>query len=248
MEKERHPSYLIFIFALSLLALVALVVQTLFRLDRQTLQILGFADDLVCVVFFIDFCLVLGRSENKLKYFLTWGWLDLLSSIPLLDTLRWGRLARITRIFRVLRGVRSARLLSRMILRRRAESAVLSVVLVSIILLTISAISVLHFENGAEGAVIKTAEDAVWWSVVTITTVGYGDRYPVTTEGRMVATVLMIAGVGLFGTLSGFVASWFMGASRAKEETEIDVIKKDLAEIRRLLENTRRTSAKEGGS
>lgn len=54
---------------------------------------------------------------------------------------------------------------------------------------------------------IKTAEDAIWWAFVTITTVGYGDRFPVTTEGRIIAALLMTAGVGLFGTFTGFIAS-----------------------------------------
>src|SRR6185503_19606655 len=71
---------------------------------------------------------------------------------------------------------------------------------------------------------IKTAEDAVWWSVTTITTVGYGDKYPVTSEGRAIAMVLMLAGVGLFGTLSGLVASFFLGAKQDEEEVELKEI------------------------
>ena len=57
---------------------------------------------------------------------------------------------------------------------------------------------------------IKTAEDALWWSYVTITTVGNGDRFPVTTGGRIIGTLLMTAGVGLFGTFTAFVSSWFL--------------------------------------
>ena len=61
---------------------------------------------------------------------------------------------------------------------------------------------------------ITTAEDALWWAMTTITTVGYGDRYPTTTEGRLVAVGLMAVGVGLFGTLSGLAASWFTQPER----------------------------------
>jgi len=57
---------------------------------------------------------------------------------------------------------------------------------------------------------IKTAEDALWWAYVTITTVGYGDRFPVTTEGRLIASLLMTAGVGLFGTFAGYISSLFI--------------------------------------
>lgn len=72
-----------------------------------------------------------------------------------------------------------------------------------------SSIAILQVEDSPNSN-IKSAEDAIWWSYVTITTVGYGDKYPVTTEGRLIAAVLMTAGVGLFGTFTGFLASWFV--------------------------------------
>ena len=73
-------------------------------------------------------------------------------------------------------------------------------------------------EPQAPNSNIKDAEDALWWSFVTITTVGYGDRFPVTTEGRLVGAVLMICGVGLFGTFTGFIASWFMEGEKNTEK------------------------------
>ena len=147
-----------------------------------------------------------------------------------MDVLRWGRLARIARIFRVLRGFRSARVLAIFILKRRAQSVFLAVTLLSIMLVTVSAISVLHLEAGTESK-IKTPEDAAWWAVTTITTVGYGDMVPVTTEGRVVAAILMAAGVGLFGTFSGFIASWFLAPAENKRENELAAIRREVAGI-----------------
>lgn len=72
-----------------------------------------------------------------------------------------------------------------------------------------SSIIILQVEK-APGSNIFTAGDALWWAFVTITTVGYGDLYPVTLEGRLVAVILMTTGVGLFGTFTAFVASWFV--------------------------------------
>jgi voltage-gated potassium channel len=233
MEAKNH-AYLLFMLILSVLALVALAVEAIFSLDQGTRKILGYADTLVCVFFFLDFLVMLHRAKNKRRYLLTWGWLDLASSIPMLDALRWGRAARIMRIFRVLRGVRAARILSVFILERRAESAFLATTLLSIILVVVSAVAVLHFEAGSE-ANIKTPEDAVWWAVATITTVGYGDRYPVTSEGRVVAAILMAAGVGLFGIFSGFVAAWFLAPGQAKRENELAAIRRDINEIKQLL-------------
>ena len=65
-------------------------------------------------------------------------------------------------------------------------------------------------EHDAPGATITTFRDAMWWAVVTTTTVGYGDYTPVTAAGRSIATAVMIVGVGLIGTVSASVASWFV--------------------------------------
>ena len=113
----------------------------------------------------------------------------------------------------------------------------LAATLVSITLISVSAISVLHFETGVEGSTINTPEDALWWAIVTITTVGYGDKVPVTSEGRIVAATLMIAGVGLFGMFSGFVASWFLRSGKVPRETELEQIKRELQEIKELLKD-----------
>ena len=76
-----------------------------------------------------------------------------------------------------------------------------------------SSIAILQVET-APTSNIKTAEDAIWWAYTTITTVGYGDRFPVTTEGRFIATLLMTVGVGLFGTFTAYLASWFIGENK----------------------------------
>jgi voltage-gated potassium channel len=78
---------------------------------------------------------------------------------------------------------------------------------------------------------IKTAEDALWWSAATVTTVGYGDFYPKTTLGRIIAVMLMISGVGLFGTFTAYTASFFMEKEMKIEEDKTDLILKKLNEI-----------------
>jgi voltage-gated potassium channel len=230
MKKEQNSVYLIFIMVLSVLAIVVLGIETIFKLDQSTMQILSIADTAVCIIFFIDFLIQLFRAENKTKYFFTWGWLDLISSIPMLEFLRWGRAVRIIRIFRVIRGLKSAKLITKAILEKRSQSTMLAIFLVSFVLIAVTSISVLHFESAADGN-IKTAEDAVWWAVASITTVGYGDKYPITTEGRILASILMTAGVGLFGTISGLVASTLLLPAKPNNEEEID-IRKELEEIK----------------
>lgn len=220
--------------ALSIYAVVALAVSTFTEIPQETRTILDYADLVVCGLFFIDFLVTLVRSKDRRRYLLLWGWLDLLSSIPAIGFLRWGRMARILRILRVLRAARSTKILTEFLLYRRAQSVFLAAFLISILLVVLSASAVLQFETSPE-ANIRTPEDAVWWAVVTITTVGYGDRYPLSTEGRVVAAFLMTAGVGLFCTFSGFIAAWFLEAPQTRS-SELQAIERLAADVQALRE------------
>jgi len=242
VPRQAARPYELFMLALCIFALVSMAIDTFLPIDQDSRAVLQWADTAVCLLFFLDFLHSLWRAENRWRYFITWGWIDLLSSIPTIDVLRWGRAGRILRVFRLLRGVRATRLLATFILGRRRESAFLAATLVSILLVTFSSIAVLQFEDESNSN-IKGPEDAIWWSLVTLTTVGYGDRFPVTTEGRMVGALLMVAGVGLFGTMSGFVASWFLSPLRQKEEADIEVLRREISELRSaVLEANRRNS------
>lgn len=232
---DRQGPYALFILALSILSLVGLALLTVPGIEPEERRIVAYADNAICLLFFTDFLYSLYRAPNRWGYFLRWGWIDLLSSVPMVDAFRLGRFARIFRILRVLRGVRAAKIIAEFLLARRAQSAFLAVSLVSMLLVVVASIAILQFETDA-GSNIKTAEDAIWWALTTITTVGYGDRFPVTTEGRAVASVLMVCGVGLFGTLSGFIASWFLKPQDATQASELDALAREVAALRVQLE------------
>jgi voltage-gated potassium channel len=175
--------YQLFTLMVCFYALAALALETAVRLEPETRAILDYADYAVCALFFLDFLISLWRAPNRWRYFITWGWLDLLSSVPTVDVVRWGRAARIVRVFRVLRGLRATKIAAGLVLKRRAENTILAASLVALLLIVFCSVAVLHFEVDPE-ANIKTAEDAIWWAFATITTVGYGDRYPVTLSGE----------------------------------------------------------------
>ena len=78
----------------------------------------------------------------------------------------------------------------------------------------IAAIQITISERTVEGSNIKTFSDGLWWAVTTVTTVGYGDRYPTTTEGRFLAVLLMITGISLVGVITASVAAWFVKLSQ----------------------------------
>ncbi|MGH0033503.1 MAG: ion transporter [Myxococcota bacterium] len=227
-----------FLVALSFYVLAALAIQSIFRLDPQTIEILDIADTAICVVFLIDFLRSLARAEDLWRYLRTWGWVDLLSSIPAIDVLRWGRAARVFRLLRVLRAFRSTRVIAALILQNRAQSAFWATSLLAVLVTVFGSISILHLER-IEGSNIRTAQDALWWSFVTVTTVGYGDHYPVTQVGRVLAASLMVTGIGIFGTFTAFVASRFVASTDDATDDRIELLRAEVADLRRLLEGHR---------
>jgi len=89
---------------------------------------------------------------------------------------------------------------------------------------------VLDAERDAPDASITTFGDALWWTITTISTVGYGDRYPVTVQGRVVAGALMVAGIALLGVVTASIASWFVESVRANDR-ETERVEAQLAEV-----------------
>ena len=213
-EGEKLGLLNLTVLILSIYVLGALIVDSVYVLPKETSLLLNYIDNAICAFFFIEFCIRFRKAENKLK-FMRWGWIDLISCIPMIDALRAGRLLRLIRLFRIIRAFRTTKKVVDHIFANKAQGAFTSVSIIAILLVIFSAIGILQVENDSNSN-IKTAEDAIWWAYVTITTVGYGDKFPVTTEGRIIAAILMTAGVGLFGTFTAYVASWFV-ADKQKE-------------------------------
>lgn len=216
-EKSNKLSLLnLIVLMLSIYVLGALIVDSVYVLPTETSLLLNYIDNGICAFFFIEFCVRFRRAENKLK-FMRWGWIDLVSCIPMIDYLRAGRLLRLIRLLRIVRAFRTTKNVVDHIFANKAQGAFTSVSIIAVLLVIFSAIGILQVENDPNSN-IKTAEDAIWWAYVTITTVGYGDKFPVTTEGRIIAAILMTAGVGLFGTFTAYVASWFVTENKQNGE------------------------------
>ena len=108
--------------------------------------------------------------------------------------------------------------MSTTLVKDRAGSALYVLLLMGILVLEFGALAVLKAEKANPDANIKTAADAVWYVIVTISTVGYGDRYPTTSWGRIDGTIIILVGVGIFGTFTGFLANFFLSPPRRKRK------------------------------
>jgi voltage-gated potassium channel len=237
MKQNEQPLgvWQYFMLVLSILALLLLGVQTFVPLGADTRSTLRIVDTFVCVVFFADFVWQLIRSRPRLAY-LKWGWLDLISSIPMLPAFRVARLARVARIIRVLRGARASRHMLGIILLHRARSTFGAVLFGSFVLLLFSAIAIVNVEPSL------TPRDAFWWCLFTLITGEYGDFYPASTEGRIITALLMTAGVAIFGTFTASVASFFLEEEQEQDErrdnailSEISKLTQEISELKRQI-------------
>jgi voltage-gated potassium channel len=193
------------------------MVVMLLPISEATFKLLTYYDTLICVIFLTDFFLNLRRAAKKSNYFIKErGWLDLLGSIPSLGwissagkyvgLLRLARLSRLARIMRLLRG-ENKKPLVKDILENRSRYATFLTILLTILVLTVSSTLVLQFESQSPEAKITTGGDALWYSIVTITTVGYGDIAPQTNLGRAIASMAMLTGYAIIAVPTGIITS-----------------------------------------
>src|SRR5262245_28082 len=215
-EKQEVNPYELFIGALSVISIFNIVLYLLLP-DPALQNVVLIVDTGLCFVFFADFLGRLRNAESKSGYFFRHlGWLDLLGSLPF-PGLRIARVFRVTRVVRLVRAVGMKTLVNKM-LHDRAGSALYTVLILCVIVIQYGSMFELVTNRNSPSANITTASDAVWYVIVTITTVGYGDKYPVTNPGRIVGVLIMVTGVGLFGVLTGFLANTFLSPSANKPE------------------------------
>ena len=219
---KHGNAYNIFILVLTLFSLGLMVLQLL-PLSQALLDLLLVYDNAVCVIFLLDFAMNLVRAKPTRAYFIGQrGWLDLIGSIPAFGffqasaLFRLARISRLARITKLLRGQAGKDLVID-VLANRSQYATFITILLAGMVLSIASFVVLQVESGAADANITSGGDALWWGLVTITTVGYGDFFPVTTIGRLTGAFVMFAGVGIIGALASILASLLVSPSAPTE-------------------------------
>jgi voltage-gated potassium channel len=213
----KNTGYEIFIAIVSILSIVNLVL--VFFADDQGIQdILHVMNWILSGVLLIDFAYRFATAASRGGYFFRgFGWADLLSSLPFAE-LKFLRIFRLLRVYRLMHDL-GGRTVVRSLIRERAGSALLSLLLMGILVLEFGSLQMLYLEQDAAGANITDASDALWYTIVTISTVGYGDQYPVTNPGRVMGSFIIIVGVGIFGTFTGYLANLFLSPRKADAES-----------------------------
>jgi voltage-gated potassium channel len=227
IRANKHGNaYNISILVLTIISLLIMVV-LLLPLDEATLGLLRFYDNLICIVFLADFFISLMSAPVKSDYLIKeHGWLDLLGSIPSFGGVF--RFAGLLRLVRLSRLARTARLLSSKNKKALLEDVVTNrsqyvgnfTIMFTLNGLSTASVLELQFENQAADGNIHTGWDAFWFLAVTITTVGFYDRYPVTFAGRITAMFIMFMGVGIIGVLASILSSLWIGAPAQADEDE----------------------------
>jgi voltage-gated potassium channel Kch len=233
----KSTTYEFFILAIAVLSIANLPLLFLYSSSSEQWLLVLYIEGILTLVFVIDFVYRLRTARSKRGYFFHGGGIfDLLSCVPMLRIFRLFRIVRAVRIVRRLGGPRVFRELRQQL----ATGVLYLVVFVGITVLEVVGLLELHFEENAPGANITTAGDALWWGYVTATTVGYGDKYPITMGGRISGVIMLTVGVALFATFSGFLANAFLSPQKPKvdESGSPDVI-----ELRALLDQQDETTA-----
>lgn len=209
-----------FIQILILLSLVSFSLDTLPNLSYNTRVFLDYFEVISIMIFTIEFLLRIYVSKKPLSYiFSFYGIIDILAILPfylnrVLD-LRFLRAFRIFRIFRALKLLRYNKALNRFrIAFKIVKEEVTLFFIVTLVLIFITSAGIYFFENEAQPEVFKSVFHSAWWSIVTLTTVGYGDVYPITLGGKIFTFFVLMIGVGLVTVPAGLVAT---ALSKARE-------------------------------
>lgn len=239
-QELKDASYEFFVLAISLLAIVNMFI-ILITPNEEMDDVLRIVNIALSIIFLGDFFYRLLSAPSKRGYLTAqWGWLDFLGSLPFMG-MQILRLFRAIRIIRLMvESGRSA--LSDDIQRNRAGSALASASLLVILVLQFGSYFIIGIESKSPQANIVNPLDALWWSVVTVATVGYGDRYPVTIQGRLLGTLVIISGVILFTVFTGFLAKKFF-SSHDMDEGSSDQTEFKLENIHSMLQQQDRTIA-----
>lgn len=232
----------VFMAGLSIYGMTVVSLRLFLNTGSEMQRLFLYFDWMVCVIFLAAFVRHAVFETHRLKYIFTWGILDLISSVPWFPVLRYIRLLRLGRIAWL---VRKKGTLNLAIQRDPSASLLYLLVLLMILVYSGSCAGILAFESTDATAKIQTGGDALWFGLVTVSTVGYGDKVPVTTGARICAAVLMFTGIGIFASLAGFMLDPLRRLANGKRDVTAADVENRLNELYMMLEQSTQAQAKQ---
>ena len=200
----------IFIQILIILSIFAFSIETLPDLDSKIISYLNTFELIAIFIFTVEYLLRFYVSDKKIKYvFSFYGLVDLIAILPFyLPTsidLRSIRAVRLLRLVKLFRFNKSLTILKTALFKIKSELILFS--FITFILLYISSVGIYFFENSAQPENFKSIFHCMWWAVCTLTTVGYGDVYPITIGGKIFTGIITLVGIGVIAIPTGLFAS-----------------------------------------
>jgi len=210
-----------FVQGLILLSIITFSIETLPNLAKDTKEALQTLEAIIVIIFTLEYLVRLYVADRKLDYvFSFYGIIDLVAIVPFylssgidLRSLRIFRMLRLFRIFKMLRYSKAAHRFLRAFSIAKEEIVLFGVV--TIMLLYLSAVGIYYFEHEAQPEAFQSIFHSLWWAIATLTTVGYGDVYPITLGGRIFTFVILMIGLGIVAVPAGLLAS---ALSKARSE------------------------------
>ena len=198
---------------LIIFSLITFPIDTLPDLSPSVKRALGISEVVVTVLFTIEYCLRILTAPKKFGYiFSFYGIIDLIAILPFYLSL--GVDLRSVRVFRLLRVLRLAKIVQYSAVMARFGKAIalskgefLVFFFTMVILLYISAVGIYYFEHNAQPEIFRSVFHSLWWAVTTLTTVGYGDAYPVTIGGKLFTFCILMCGMGIVAVPAGLIAA-----------------------------------------
>ena len=199
--------------ALIATSIVLFCIETLPGLSESTRRFLAYAEAVTVAIFTVEYVLRILAAEDKRRFiFSFYGLVDLAAILPFylasgvdLRSMRILRMFRLLRLLKLFRYSRALRRFQTALVSVRDELVLFAFACISMIFL--ASVGIYHFEHDAQPEVFVSIFDGMWWAVATLTTVGYGDAYPITAGGRLFTFVILMVGLGVVSVPVGLIAS-----------------------------------------
>ena len=239
-EPKKLGAWDILVLLASITSIGILLIETFGTPVDDTIKLLHSFDLVICIFFGLDVIVGWNKTGWSKRYW-KWGWLNVLAAMPIANIYHFGQFVRALRVLRLVRAIYKFKSVTH---RTKLSENILDAQIIALGFFIFCTVLIVHAEQAAPNAMIKDYGDAFWWALVTLTTVGYGDFYPLTTEGKIIAAFLMLIGIGLFGYISAWITSKLIEQGQKEERHSLVTLHKEISELKEEVKHLRESFPK----